>query len=256
MEQLSLALDPAWATGLVLALTRMTGFVVASPILNRVLPWPGRVACVVAFGLFLTEPAVVTELGGLVVAALLNAVLGIALGFLTGIVFQLFAVAGGIIDMTSGMAVSALFDPGRGEQAGVYNRIFALTALTLFLVLGGLHLFARGLALSVAVIPLDGQMSASGGLATVAVRALSQLMLAGLELALPVVAALFLAEVVLGIAARFAPQANVFLLGLPLKMLIAMTVAGISVVLMPEAVDGVMGGMRDTFVDVLDGLRA
>jgi flagellar biosynthesis protein FliR len=254
MEGLAIAIDPAWASGLLLALTRMSAFVAASPILNKSMPLPGRLMTALALALFLSEPVAPMGVGELVVASVTNAAVGIVLGFLTGVIFHIFAVAGGVIDMASGLAVSAMVDPSMGQQAAIFGRIFNITALTLFMVIGGMEVVVRGLATSITAIPLDGSISPQGGLATVAVALVGRLMLAGIELALPVLAALFLAEVVLGLAARFAPQANVFILGLPLKILIAITVVGMSFMFFPEAMDGVLRSMRDTFCDGLRGL--
>ena len=63
MEQLQLAIESGWAVGLVLAITRVAGFVIASPLLGRALTIPGRMAITFAVGLFLAEaPAVDTDL--------------------------------------------------------------------------------------------------------------------------------------------------------------------------------------------------
>jgi flagellar biosynthetic protein FliR len=69
-----------------------------------------------------------------------------------------------------------------------------------------------------------------------------------------VLAALFLGEVVLGLAARLAPQANVFILGLPAKLLITMTIVGATLLFFPEAMNTFERTLTDTFVDGLRGL--
>lgn len=256
-EGLELALDAGWVTGLLLGMIRVAAFVVVSPLLGRAMPAPGRLVIVVALGLFLAAPVPgAGDLDVLVVAAFANAVVGAVLGYLTGLIFHLFPVAGSLIDTMSGLAVAQVFDPSQGEQAAVFNRLFTLTALTIFFAIGGLRLVVEGLALSVEAIPLDGVLDPQAGLPTLALRLTGQLMVAGLELAMPVVAALFLAEVVLGLAARLAPQANVFLLGLPVKIFIALTFVSVSLLLYPEVIDGVVAIARGTFTDALRGLGA
>ena len=61
-------------------------------------------------------------------------------------------------------------------------------------------------------------------------------------------------EVVLGIASRFAPQANVFLIGLPAKIIAALASVGAVVALVPETMDGVLNIVQETFRDALTGL--
>ena len=80
------------------------------------------------------------------------------------------------------------------------------------------------------------------------------MLIAAFELALPALAALFAAEVVLGIAARFAPQANVFLVGLPLKIITALGTVWLVVLLVPETFSGTLRVIEQSFIDVIDVL--
>jgi len=199
--------------------------------------------------------------GEVTVAALLgsglvNAVVGGALGFLTGIAFHLFAVAGGLVDLTSGLSAASLYDPTTNAPAAIFARIFSLTAAAAFLVLDGLQVVVRGLALSFRAIPVSGSIAPDDGLATVGIEALGRLMVTGLELALPVVGVLFVIEVVLGLFTRLAPQANVLLIGLSAKIFVTLWVVGASLLLFPEALDGVTGLIDRAFRDTLMGLRA
>ncbi len=252
---LDFALDADVLTGLLLSLTRMGAFVVASPFLARLVPAPGRMAVAVTLGLFFAAPVTATPtLFGLVALALGNAAVGVVLGFLTGALFQLFAAAGGLVDLTSGVSVAALIDPTRGEQAAVFSRLFNLVALALFFALGGVEVLVRGLALSLEAVPLDGAFGADRDLAQLAVRLTSQLLVLATELALPVLSALFLLEVVLGLGARLAPQANVFLLGLPAKLLLTLAVVTAALALFPGTLDALLTAMGETFVRALRGL--
>ncbi len=255
MEQLQAAISSGWALGLVLAITRVAGFVVASPLLGRALTVPGRVAITISVGLFLAEaPAVEPTLGFLLSAGLVNAAIGVALGYLSGLIMHLFSVAGGIIDMSSGLAAASIFDPTRGEQGAVFSRAFALVGMVLFYALGGLAILVRGLELSVRAIPLDGSIAPSGELLGLAARLVGRLFLAGVELAAPVLAALFVTELVLGIASRFAPQANIFLVGLPAKILVALVTSSLALMLFPATIDGAMDAVGRTLVDALGAL--
>ena len=251
----NLGIDAGAAAGLLLALARMGGFVVASPLFARTMPVHGRLALTLALALFLATPVTVPATAGTLMAlALVNVVVGVVLGFITGVVFQLFTTAGAMIDVTSGMSVSMLFDPSTGTQAAVFGRLFNHVAIALFVVGGGLPLLAGGLSLSLRAIPLDGQLDASPGLADLVVDLVSTLVIAAIELALPVLAALFVAELVLGLASRFAPQANVFLLGLPAKLLITVLLVGLCLLLFPASLDGVLDSIRDGFTTTLRGL--
>jgi flagellar biosynthetic protein FliR len=253
---LDLSIDARFAVGLVLALTRVSAFVVASPVLSKSVPMVGRLAFTVAVGFFLAAPVEAEPtLMALIAFAVINAVVGIVLGYLSGLVFHLFAVAGSLIDLNSGMSLATIYDPSQGESAAVFSRVFNIMALTIFVLAGGLHLMVGGLAISVEAIPLDGRIQMQDGLIELTLSLISRMVVAAIEVALPVLAALFLAEIVLGVAGRFAPQANLLLLGLPAKLLLTLSLIAVSFLLFPEAMDGVLGSVRDTFRDGIDALR-
>lgn len=252
---MNFSFDADLLTGLFLALTRVGAFVVASPLLARLVPAPGRLAVATTLGLFLAEPVRSgPTIGDLAVLAAGNAAIGLVLGFLTGLLFELFGAAGALVDLTSGLSSSAFFDPSQGRQAAVFSRLFNLVGLALFYALGGVEVLVRGLATSVQAIPLDGRLGVSSDLADLTLRLTGRLLVLAAELALPLLSALFLSEVALGLAARLAPQANVFVLGLSVKLLLTFAVVSASLALFPGAVDSLFPSIADTFRDVLRGL--
>jgi len=250
----NITFDAAWAVGLLLATIRLAAFVIASPIMSQLIPAAGRVAFVVSLGFFFAEPTPALDFGSLVAAAFANAFIGVLLGFATGIIFHLFTVGGSLIDDFSGLRVGAIVDPVTGASSAVFGRAFNMTALVLFFVVGGHRLVIRGLGETFEAVPLDGSLNLAAGLADAVVALVGRMLVAAMELAMPALAALFVAEVVLGIAARFAPQANVFLLGLPAKIITALASVWLVLLLMPETLSGTIRIIESTFGDVLAGL--
>ena len=246
--------DADWVTGMLFASIRAAGFVIASPIFKAI-PASGRTALVLVLGYAFADPVTdAGDLGMLLVGGFTNAVVGLALGFLTGLIFYVFTVAGSLIEFTSSLSAASIFDPLAGQQVTVFGRMFNLMAMALFLVLGGDRLLASGLAVSFEAVAIDGTISLSGGLAEIGVTLLGRMMIAAIELAMPALAALFIAEVVLGIAARFAPQSNVFLIGLPVKIFAAMASVTAVLLLVPETMDGVLNIVQETFREALMGM--
>lgn len=257
MGAIDVSIDTSWAIGLVLAMTRIAAFAIASPFLGRALPAPARLAFTVGVTLAATRPVTgVVDFGDLVAAAAVNVGIGAALGYLSGLILHLFATAGGIIDLISGLAVSSVFDPMTGDQGGVFGRMFHLVGLTMFVVLGGLGLLVGGLVASVELLPLATPVAPSAGLGELAVDLVTRTVREGVELALPVMGVMLLMELALGLAARFAPQANVFLLGLPVKLLASITVVGSAWVLFPDTVTTVQQTVGATIEAVLRGFGA
>lgn len=252
---MDLAIDPGWATGLALSSTRVAAFAVASPIYSRVLPLPGRLALVLVLGFFLAESVAAPDIGSLLGAGLANAVVGAALGFLTGILFYIFQIAGGLLDFSSSLSVSGVLDPMTGQQEAVYGRAFGLVAGALFLALRGDQMLVAGLDRSVQAIPLGGMPSLDSGLADLVVGLVSKMMLASVELALPALAALFLVELALGLATRMVPQINAFIVGLPAKILVSLLLASLVAVAMPSLMGGVIDEIWSVFSGAISGMR-
>lgn len=251
---LDLAIDPGWAMGLLLAQLRIAAFTLAAPQLGRAVPTPGRLAFVLAMGLALTSPVDVSSVPQLIGFGVVNAAIGALLGYVVGVLFHLFAIAGSMADLSAATSIASVLDPTRGEQGAVFSRIFQITGLTLFHVAGGLTLLVSTLGWSIRAVPLDGQMRLSSGLATLVMELVGTLMISGFELAVPIVAALFMIELTLGLASRFAPTANVFMLGMPVKVGVAMLVSLTSLAMFPQFVTALVDSTRDTVVDVLNGV--
>lgn len=245
-----------WAMGLFLATIRVAAFTIAVPMLGQIVPTPAKIAFSVGLGWFLVVPVSgEVTLERLLALGVMNAGIGYLLGWMLGVLFFMFASAGTVIDTSAGTAIASVIDPTRGEQSAVFSRLFQIGGLALFHALGGLSLLATVLVWSTRAVPLDGTATFDGGaMANAAVELVDTLMISAVEIALPVLAVLLLTEVTLGLAARFAPTANVFLLGLPLKTFIALSVAAMSVALFPEAVDGLLQFSRGTAIELLNAL--
>ena len=251
---LDIVVNADWVAGMLLASIRVAGFVLASPIF-RAFPATGRMLLVIVLGYTFTEPIAGSgDIAVLLVGGFTNAIVGLTLGFLTGIIFYLFTVGGALIDFTSSLAAAAIFDPISSDRVTIFGRIFNMMAIAMFLLLGGDHLLVAGIGVSFEAVGVTGGISLAGGLGDIALGLMGRMMIAAIEMAMPALAALFIAEVVLGIAARFAPQSNVFLIGLPVKLFAALASVGAVLLLVPETLDGVMGIMQDTFRTALLGM--
>lgn len=251
---LNFVVNADWVAGMLLAGIRVAGFAVVSPIFKPI-PRMGRAALVLALGFTFAEPLAQSgDMAVLFTAGFTNAVVGVILGFLTGLIFYLFTVGGALIDFTSSLSVASVFDPLSNDRVTVFGRIFNVMAVALFLVLGGDRLLVAGLGVSFDALPISGTISLAPGLGDVALELMGRMLIGAVEMAMPALAALFIAEIVLGIAARFAPQSNVFLIGLPVKLFAALASVGAVLLLVPETMDGVMGIVQDTFRTALHGM--
>jgi flagellar biosynthetic protein FliR len=179
---------------------------------------------------------------------------GLVLAFISGLPFYAFDVAGNVVELGAGLASAQILDPSGDHTSGVLVNMFNMTALAILMVVGGDRLMVRGLALSIQAVPLAGVARMPSGLATMVMDSLGALMVSGVALAAPVLAAIFLADLALAALARFAPQTNAFVIGLPLKLLISLMLLGAIVAIFPGAVQQVLAAMNHSMNQVIHGL--
>jgi flagellar biosynthetic protein FliR len=248
-------LDVPWVIGLALAVARSAALVAACAFVPRTIPGLGRTAFAIAIGLLIAEPVGTATLSSvdLVVAAVTNIVLGGVMGWFFGLLFYSFQVAGTVIDLTSGVSLGSVFDPDSGNTPGPFSRFYTLSAQTLIIAGGGLTVLIQILWGSTKVIALDGRLGNLGILGDVATDSVSSMFRTGVELALPVASVLFVSELAFGLLSRLAPQINMFLIALPVKTLMAMSMLGTACVLFPRYADHAIIGGIDAVTRLLGG---
>jgi flagellar biosynthetic protein FliR len=238
---MTIDLAPALVSGYLLALVRAAAWVfVCPPFGNKSVPTTVKIGLAAALALVvgprLADQAVPLEVGPLLAAAVLQVAAGLALGFLGVLLFATFSFAGGLIDLASGYSVAQLFDPGNNAPVSIFGQFYGVLATTLLFSIDGHLLLVRGFLTSFTAAPLT-HLSIDT-LAKLLTGDIALFFVSALEIAAPLLAALFLAEAALGLLARAAPQMNIFQLGLPVKILVTLTLAGIALPLLPDAVSG------------------
>ncbi len=222
-----------------LAALRVTVFlVIAPPFSHRAVP--GMVKAMLGVGLALAMATSLTVPEDLtatdfIMMGLSEAVVGAGLGVLVALIFTAVQTAGRFLDLLGGFELGQAFDPMTMTSSGPFGRFYQMIAVVLLFVSDGYQLVVGGLARSFQALPL-GAMLDLGGLAGQLAGAVSQMFLAGLQVAGPLIAVLFLADVGMGLLTRVAPALNAFALGFPLKILINLSLGAIVLAALPGMV--------------------
>lgn len=248
---MSITIDPNLVVGFLMALTRAAAWVVVTPpFATRTVPAQVKIGLAAALALSVVGPAqahaVPLDTGSLVGAAVTQVAIGVTMGFIGVVIFAAVQAAGGLLDLFGGFAMAQVFDPQSNVQTSLFGRFYNLLAVTLLFSIGGHLLLVRGFMRSFEAVPTSGFQA--GGVADLLTDGVGLLFIAAIEIVAPLLAALFLADVAMGLLNRAAPEMHVFLLGLPVKILLTLTLTGLALPLLPGAVS--------TLVDriVRDGL--
>lgn len=217
-------------------LVRMAGLFIASPVFtSRNIPAQVKMgfALMISFILmpmvrFPAGTAVPDNIFGFLYAVAPEMVIGLAIGFLFTLLFAAVQLAGHLIDVMIGFGLANIVDPVSNIQISVLGQFYYLVAMIVFLAVNGHHLLVRALFRSFEVLPPLTPILTSGIVQLVNDKAAAIFAIA-FQIGAPTLAALFIADIILGVMARTVPQMNVLMVGFPLKIFIGITTLIISI---------------------------
>ncbi|MBA4141892.1 MAG: flagellar biosynthetic protein FliR [Nitrosospira sp.] len=217
----------AWLTAFLWPLTRILALLAMAPVLGNI-AIPMRVK--IGLGVLITlvvAPAIGPmprvepgSVEGLFVLGQ-QVVIGLAMGLAMRIVFSAVEMAGEIAGLQMGLGFATFFTQHSDGSTLVMGKFLGLFAALTFLSLNGHLLMLSVLAESFYAFPISAEPFSAAGWKNLADWG-GKIFLAGLQLSLPVVAALLITNLALGILTRASPQLNVFAVGFPITLMVGM----------------------------------
>ncbi|HZC53516.1 MAG TPA: flagellar biosynthetic protein FliR [Mycobacterium sp.] len=237
---MNLTFSTATLVALLLASTRVLAWlVIAPPFATMGMPRSIRPMVAVALSLAVTPLAAhhvpPAEIGPLVGAGAVNVAVGAALGFGTRLIFTAVEAAGSLIDLFGGFSLAFALDPMSETNTSLFGRFYGLLTTVLIFVSQAHLLIIAGFMRSFDAIPLNGGVSFAK-LDKALVPGMTNMFVAALQIAGPLIVVLFVADVAMGLLNRIAPQMNVFALSFPLKILLTLSLVGLGFALLPDTV--------------------
>jgi flagellar biosynthetic protein FliR len=244
-----------------LVLSRVAGIFAALPVFGGH-SLPLRIKVVIVFlitmvcfpTLSVALPQMPSDAFSLALLALSEVMIGLTLAFITQIIFAGVEFSGQIIGMQMGLTISSIIDPTRGTQTQIMSVVQTLFATLMFLSLNIHHLFIRAIVDSFKVIPLGGWRM-SGELANFLVMRTADIFIIGIRLAAPVMVALLLTTVALGVMARAFPQMNIFMISMPLNIGLGLIILGMTLTIFFHVLETAFGHLSAQ-IDALFRLMA
>lgn len=224
LEQL-LALD-VFHLGLVFA--RMSGAFIALPGFAAT-HVAVRVRVFIALGVSMamlpmlvgTLPPMPADAGGIVRLIVIEITVGAFLGLLAQTLLSALHFAGSVIGVTSGLANAMVFDPITESQGALIIGFLNMLAMVLIFVTGTHILMLEAVGESYTLF-VPGAPLPLGDMSDYLARVLGQSFVIGLRLASPFVVFSLVFQTAMGVTARLMPQMNVFFVGLPAQILLAL----------------------------------
>jgi flagellar biosynthesis protein FliR len=180
--------------------------------------------------------------------------LGLVLGWTATMFFACAQMAGEWLDLQSGFQASQLVNPTFDTHNAVLGNLNYWLAVLVFLGSGGYAILLRAAVRSFAVSP-PGALRLNLGTAGDWTTLVAQVIWIALQLAAPVAAALFLAEIAVGFISRAMPQMNVMMLTLPAKSGLALGALALSIPMTARALEVAFSHMGAALACIVRGME-
>lgn len=138
--------------------------------------------------------------------------IGLLLGFIVQLLFQLLVIGGQTMAMQSGLGFAQLMDPVNGVNVASISQLYLLMANIFFFSSNGHLAVIQVLSETFQSYPVAGALWPEAAFMNVA-KLGGWMFSSGLLIALPAVVSLLLLNITFGVISRLAPQFNVFSFG-------------------------------------------
>lgn len=232
-----------WLVAFFFPLARIMGMLASAPVFNSAAT-PARIRLMIGLVITIAIAPVLPPMPAIApgswigIAILAQQVLiGVLLGFTLRIAFAAIDVAGELIGMQMSLSFAVFYDPQNAGQTPVLAEFLGLITTLIFLALNGHLLTLSVLAESFRLLPVSATPLAAGGFASFLAWS-STLFSTGLLLALPLITALLITNLAMGVLARVAPQLNIFAVGFPVTLMAGFVVLMFSIPYFGSAMEG------------------
>jgi len=214
--------------GFLLLFFRFAGLFIAVPIFNHQ-NIPMNIKATMAFFFavifYSSMPAltITIDLPMVAIAILGEFLLGLAVGVVLQLAYNVITFAGGQISFMMGFSMASAIDPQSGVSMPIISQFLSLMGLMVLLVLNLHHWMLLFIDHSLKTVPLGGFVM-SKDLFHYIMHATSNMFLVGFIIAFPIIALSWLADVIFGMLMKTMPQFNLLVIGFPIKIMVAFVV--------------------------------
>lgn len=242
---------------LLLILVRVSAFIFTAPFFSlRNVPVKVKagISLFLAVILFYSVPVAMPAYSGVIGYALLiaqEAVFGAIIGLFANIAYHILEFAGRIIDMEIGFSMVSELDPVTNVQTTITANFYGYLVLLIMIITDLHHYFLKALADSFRVAG-PGQIILNPDMYKLMVSFITQFFIIGFRIVLPVFTGILLVNTVLGILAKIAPQMNMFVIGMQMKVMVGLGVLFLIIGMVPSVADFIFNRMQDMMLAAID----
>ncbi|MBR1737508.1 MAG: flagellar biosynthetic protein FliR [Firmicutes bacterium] len=209
---------------------RMVGFFSIAPVVGgRNIPAMIRIAMALTVSVIVFNTGIVKEIEyfdsvlGYGILLLKEFFVGFTIGFVALFFFNTAYLAGLLNDQQIGLSMAAVFDPVNQMQVPITGNIYFYMFTAIMIVTGGHRMLISSIYYSYSAIPVGGALLVGNeSLYNLMMRFFNSFFMIGASMALPIIGVLLVIDVALGIMVKTAPRLNVFVVGMPVKVMVGL----------------------------------
>lgn len=244
-----------------LIMTRITSFIAVAPFfgMNNV---PRRTK--IGLGFFIsmllyhtTAPHVPLEyqtVWGYGVLVMKEAVTGFLIGYGAQICTLIVGFSGRIIDMNIGLSMVSMMDPTTRENISITGMFLQYILMLMLIISGMYHYLLQALADTYELIPVNGAIFHVERLTASLVQFMSDYIIIGFRICLPVFTVVMILNAILAILAKVAPQMNMFAVGIQIKILTGLMILFLTAFMLPGASDFIFNETKTMITAFVEGM--
>ena len=200
------------------------------------------------------EAVTYSSLAGYTVIVLKEALLGLLIGLAANICTSIVNFAGSIADMETGLSMVTLMDPTSRESTSITGALYQYVLMLMMIATGMYRYLFGALADTFILIPVNGAVLRADSLVDSMLEFLSDYVIIGFRIVLPIFCSILLLNAVLGVLAKVAPQMNMFAVGIQLKVLVGLSVLFLTAGMLPGIGDFVFDEMKRMIHSFVGGM--
>lgn len=251
----------AWLAVLVFPLARVIALIASAPILgNRQIPARIKVALALIITLIIAPTLnIPTDLDPASAQGLFiliqQIIAGLIMGFAIRLIFTAVEMAGDLAGMQMGLGFASFYDPQNAAYTPVVAQFLGIIAALLFLSVNGHLYMLAALSDSFRSFPISASIPSANAFRTIAEWG-GTIFSNALQFALPLIGALLISNLALGILTRSAPQLNIFAVGFPITLAVGFAALMLSIPYLAPLMEYFTHAALDTVSHIMQQLGA
>lgn len=242
-------------------LVRVTAFIYVAPFFSlKNVPQRVKVGLSIALALILFQTIEYTPIQegtvlgfGLFIGK--EALAGLIMGYFANVGYHILSFAGQMMDTEIGFSMVNEYDPITSTQVTITSNLYSYAVMLVLLITNMHHYILKAIIDSFLVLPV-GDFVIPPTIVQAMINFIVDYFIIGFRIVLPMFAALLIVNTVLAILAKVAPQMNMFVIGMQLKVLVGLVVLVFMITMIPSVADFIFTEMIDMIKQAVSYMKS